>query len=87
MGRVTPGQHRLPIRLVTVEARGRRDRPALPPLPTTPVRMRTPCHTCGSPDGRVTRKASQAVVRCASCDAYAYCAPRLEQLQWWGQVR
>jgi hypothetical protein len=56
----------------------------LPPLPRTPITMRTPCPRCGHPDGRVTRTGPHAVVRCAACLAFAYHAPRRDQLRWWG---
>jgi hypothetical protein len=58
-----------------------------PPLPTTAVPMRTPCYACGHPDGTVARKSQQAVVTCAQCGRYAYCAPKRDLLRWWGQVR
>jgi DNA-directed RNA polymerase subunit RPC12/RpoP len=42
------------------------------------ITMRAPCAKCGGADGRVERKANNDVVRCARCDAFAYCAPRAE---------
>ncbi len=43
-----------------------------------PYQMRSPCKKCGHDIGFVTEQGSQDVVRCSSCDAYCYCAPRVE---------
>jgi hypothetical protein len=56
------------------------------PLPTSPIRMRAPCHTCGSRLGLATRKAHNAVISCAQCGRYQYNAPRPDQVRWWGQT-
>lgn len=40
--------------------------------------MREPCRTCGTSDGHITERGKQDVVRCARCNRYAYCAPRIE---------
>jgi hypothetical protein len=61
--------------------------PLEPPLPTTPIPMRTPCYACNHPLGTVARKSQQVVVSCAACDRYQYNAPKREQVRWWGQTR
>ena len=43
-----------------------------------PFAMRANCKACGCPHGTVTERNGQDVVRCAECDTYAYCAPRVE---------
>jgi 5-methylcytosine-specific restriction endonuclease McrA len=40
--------------------------------------MREPCRACDCPEGVLTTKGGQDVVRCADCRAYCYCAPRTE---------
>lgn len=41
--------------------------------------MLAPCRSCGSTEKRIYwDQNGQDVVRCAACDAYAYCAPRSE---------
>lgn len=44
-----------------------------------PPRMRAPCRSCGATAKRIEwNRNGQDVVRCSTCDAYAYCAPRSE---------
>lgn len=40
--------------------------------------MRKPCAKCGCGEGNITETGAQDVVRCASCHAFAYNAPRTE---------
>lgn len=40
--------------------------------------MREPCGHCGSTAGTLNKTNGQNVVRCTTCDTYAYCAPKYE---------
>jgi 5-methylcytosine-specific restriction endonuclease McrA len=42
------------------------------------VNLRRPCSSCSGSEGYIVTKNGQDVVRCAECDDYQYCAPRVE---------
>lgn len=46
--------------------------------PRAAIVMRAPCKRCDSLGGYITETGAQDVVRCSSCDAFAYNAPRTE---------
>lgn len=49
-----------------------------PDLTESGFRMRKPCPKCGHEAGVITETGAQDVVRCASCNAFCYNAPRTE---------
>jgi 5-methylcytosine-specific restriction endonuclease McrA len=42
------------------------------------MNLRRLCSSCSGSDGYIVTKNGQDVVRCAECDDYQYCAPRVE---------
>lgn len=42
------------------------------------IHMRAPCRHCDEEFGNIERNGGQAVVRCANCGVYQYCAPKRE---------